>query len=62
MPVMFISGNEDFICPNQLLADCFDKISAPRKKNTIIPQATHNCFYDQPDIFLKAIVEFTESI
>lgn len=58
MPVLFVSGDEDFVCPNHLLEQCFDNISAPVKKNVVIPKATHLCFYDQPMIFLKEVVEF----
>ncbi|SHM60071.1 alpha/beta fold hydrolase [Ruminococcus flavefaciens] len=58
MPVLFVSGDEDFVCPNQLLERCFDDISAPFKKIAVIPKATHLCFYDQPRVFLKEITEF----
>lgn len=58
MPVIFVSGDEDFICPNKLLERCFDEISAPVKKIVVIPKATHLCFYDQPAAFLKEIVGF----
>lgn len=58
MPVLFVSGNQDFICSNQLLERCFDDISAPFKKNVVIQKATHLCFYDQPTIFQKEVVEF----
>ena len=58
LPVLFVSGDEDFVCPNHLLEQCFNDISAPVKKNVVIPKATHLCFYDQPMIFLKEVVEF----
>ena len=58
MPLLFISGDEDFICPNQLLVQCFDEIEAPVKKNVVLPKATHLCFLDQPEAFRKEVVRF----
>ena len=58
MPLLFISGDEDFICPNQLLVQCFDAISAPSKKNVEIPNATHLSLLDQPEAFLAEVRRF----
>lgn len=60
MPVMFVSGDEDFVCPNELLAQHFGQITAPQKKNVVISKATHTCFYDQPTAFLDTIIDFTK--
>lgn len=60
MPVLFVSGDEDFVCPNELLAQHFGQITAPQKKNVVIPKATHTCFYDQPTAFLDTIIVFTK--
>ena len=60
MPVLFVSGDEDFVCPNELLAQHFGQITAPQKKNVVISKATHTCFYDQPTAFLDTITDFTK--
>ena len=60
MPVLFVSGDEDFVCPNELLAQHFGQITAPQKKNVVIFKATHTCFYDQPTAFLDKIIDFTK--
>lgn len=60
MPVLFVSGDEDFVCPNELLAQHFGQITAPQKKNVVISKATHTCFYDQPTSFLDTIIDFTK--
>ena len=60
MPVLFVSGDEDFVCPNELLAQHFGQITAPQKKNVVISKATHTCFYDQPTAFLYTIIDFTK--
>lgn len=57
MPVLFVSGDEDFVCPNELLAQHFGQITAPQKKNVVISKATHTCFYDQPTAFLDTIID-----
>ena len=59
IPVLFVCGDEDFTCPNALLMQHFEQISAPRKKNVVIPKATHPCFFDQPAAFLDTIIDFT---
>ncbi len=58
MPVLFITGDEDFICPSKLLERCFENIDAPVKKMVTIEKATHTCFYDQPEEFLRVVGEF----
>ena len=60
MPVLFVSGDEDFVCPNKLLAQHLGQITAPQKKNVVISKATHTCFYDQPTAFLDTIIDFTK--
>ena len=60
MPVLFVSGDEDFVCPNELLAQHFGQITAPQKKNVVISKVTHTCFYDQPAAFLDTIIDFTK--
>ncbi len=58
VPVLFVSGEEDFSCPTGMLEDCLDNISAPVKKLEIISKSTHTCFYDRPQEFMRAINEF----
>jgi len=62
VPVLFISGEEDFSCPTGMLDDCFDSISAPVKKFAIIPKSAHTCFFDQPVIFQQKVSEFMNGI
>ena len=59
VPVMFIGGDEDFTSPNQLIQDCFNDIKAPDKQNILMPRATHACFFDQPEVFLRELLDFT---
>lgn len=51
VPVLFIYGEEDVSCPSELLQECFDEIKAPSKKLVVMKEASHMCFYDQPEKF-----------
>lgn len=55
IPVLFVTGNEDINAPIKLLEDCFEEIIAPNKNMVCINDASHMCFYDQPEKFLSAI-------
>lgn len=62
VPVIFIYGDEENICPPEMLNACFDDINAPKKQIEIIPQASHCCFFDQPDLFINALCSFVNNI
>ncbi len=58
VPVLFVYGDEDCSSPPKLMEDCFDKVSASKKKLEIIPRAGHNCFYDKSERFIKILNGF----
>lgn len=60
IPVMFLFGEEDISCPLKLLQSCFDDISAPKKKLSVIKEASHCCFNDKPDDFFTELREFLQ--
>lgn len=60
VPVMFIFGEEDINCPAKLLENCFDDISAPMKKLSVMSEASHCCFNDKPEQFFNELREFSE--
>lgn len=60
VPVMFIFGEEDINCPAKLLESCFDDISAPVKKLSVISEASHCCFNDKPEQVFNELREFSE--
>ncbi len=61
-PVLFIFGDEEIVCNPELVAECFEEISAPQKRIEIIPKAAHNCFFDQSEIFNQKITTFINDI
>lgn len=60
IPVLFMFGEEETVCPSELLEECFDELTAPNKKIATIPEASHSCFFDRPDIFMDTLISFLE--
>lgn len=58
VPTLFIFGDEENICPSEMLKACFEDIETPQKRIEIIPRASHGCFIDQPNIFIKTLCSF----
>lgn len=58
IPTLFIFGEEENICPSEMLEACYEDIESPKNQIEIIPQASHGCFIDQPDLFIKAVRSF----
>lgn len=61
-PALFVFGKEETVCPSELLTECFDELTAPQKKISVIKNASHSCFYDQPQEFYSTLCDFIKSI
>ena len=56
VPVLLITGDADLLAPPPLL-----RFVAARMKNSesvIIPEAGHSAYWEQPEIFNRAVLEF----
>ncbi len=62
VPVLFVFGEEETVCPSELLEECFDELSAPNKKLVVIPNASHACYLDQPDEFNRTVTMFLDNL
>ncbi len=62
VPVLFLSGAEDFSCPVDLLRICFAGVTAPDKRLEIIPQAAHACLLDQSEMFYQKMTAFVDCV
>ncbi|MBP5403391.1 MAG: alpha/beta fold hydrolase [Treponema sp.] len=51
VPVYFIAGSEDWICPIELIEQYKNKISAPKKSFTILEGCGHPLQYESPKEF-----------
>ena len=57
IPVYFISGSEDWICPVELVKEYAEAISAPHKNMIIIEGCGHYPQFDAPEEFAKHFIE-----
>ena len=57
VPVHFISGSEDWVCPVDLIRDYYDSISAPDKSLTLIDGSGHAPQTDYSEEFADAVSE-----
>lgn len=57
VPVHFISGSADWICPADLVKDYSEEISAPEKNIVILDGCGHMVQYDAPDEFANDVKE-----
>ena len=55
VPVYFISGSDDWICPVDSVKDYYNSITAPEKDFTLIEGCGHNVQYSLPEDFAKAV-------
>ena len=55
VPVYFISGSDDWICPVDSVRDYYNSITAPEKDFTLIEGCGHNVQYSLPEDFAKAV-------
>jgi len=56
-PVIFISGDGDWVTPYPLIRNLVKSIKAPSKEMILIENAGHNCYLDRPEAFSKALMK-----
>ncbi|WP_097025562.1 alpha/beta fold hydrolase [Clostridium peptidivorans] len=57
IPIYYILGGNDWQTPYVIAQEYFNKINAPYKKFYLIPDAGHMTMLDQPQLFVKALLE-----
>jgi pimeloyl-ACP methyl ester carboxylesterase len=62
MPVCFISGEQDFVCPLDSVSKYYEAVNSPLKKMYVIKDCGHDVHYAEPREFCKDIKEFLNSI
>ena len=60
MPVMFISGSCDWICPVRLIEDYMDVIVAPKKELYLIEGCGHSPQVQLPQEFCQVVNGFLD--
>lgn len=62
MPVYFISGSRDWVCPPEMVEDYMNELSAPDKDIIYMEDCGHSPHYTFPDEFGKNVKELLEKI
>jgi len=57
VPIYFISGKYDYICPLELVKEYFDMIEAPVKGIYEFDESAHSPMFEEPDKVMKVLVE-----
>lgn len=57
LPVVFIQGSEDLVCPSALVQEYFGRIVAPRKKLIMLPGSGHLAILSDREVFDRALHE-----
>ena len=61
MPVMFLSGSCDWICPVGLIEEYMDVITAPKKQLRLMEGCGHSPQGQLPEEFSQAVREFLDA-
>ena len=61
VPVMFISGSEDWICPVGLIKDYYDEMSSPYKEMYLVEGCGHSPQGQRPEEFANAVKWFLKN-
>ncbi len=56
IPVFFFIGKSDYTTPHELVADYYQKITAPKKELIYFEQSAHFPFFEEPDRFCNEII------
>ena len=62
VPVLFISGSDDWICPVDLIEEYYDQMDAPYKDIYLLEGCGHSPQGQRPDEFSAAVKDFLNSI
>ncbi len=57
-PLLMITGRYDDIAPPEEFYYAFDQIGSTQKKLVVLPDAGHESFLNQPELFREAVKEF----
>jgi len=60
VPVLFIAGEEDVICPPALVKAMHAQV--PGSRYVEIPRAGHSAYFEQPEVFNRELVSFLRSL
>ena len=62
VPVCFISGSEDWVCPTDKTTEYYDAITAPQKQMYVIDKCGHDAHMAAPQEFCADVKEFLKNL
>lgn len=62
VPMIYISGDKDWITPYPMVEEYYDSIKAPYKKMVFIENAGHTPMMDNPEVFSKEVINALKEI
>ncbi len=62
IPVHFIQGRYDYVCPGELAEEYYISLEAPAKSFTWFENSAHDVYYDEPDLFNQKVISIANEI
>jgi pimeloyl-ACP methyl ester carboxylesterase len=62
IPVYFLQGRYDYVCPGELVEEYYNSLEAPVKSLTWFENSAHNVYYDEPDEFNQEMIRIANEI
>jgi pimeloyl-ACP methyl ester carboxylesterase len=56
VPVYFIVGKYDKLCPSETIKDYYNKLQAPKKEFIIFNYSAHSPIFEEPELFNKTVI------
>lgn len=57
VPIYFVAGKYDYICPAELVKEYFDRIEAPMKGFYLFEESAHSPLFEEPDKVVAVLEE-----
>jgi pimeloyl-ACP methyl ester carboxylesterase len=62
IPVYFIHGRYDYVCPGEMAEEYYNTLAAPDKSFTWFENSAHDVYYDEPDEFNQEMIRIANEI
>lgn len=61
VPSLFIYGDSDFVCPQQLGLDAYEAASTDAKEFVVLEESGHSLMVNQPEAYADALITFVNA-
>ena len=56
VPVYFIAGKYDKLCPSEMIKDYYNKLQAPKKEFILFNNSAHSPIFEEPELFNRTVI------